>query len=52
MPHMLSTGGWSDMRWARLTRMPADEWRISIIDGSEMTRAEANQAALQWVTEP
>ena len=51
MPHVLSTGGWSDMRWSRLTSMPADEWRISIIDGSDMTRAEANQAALQWVTD-
>jgi hypothetical protein len=49
MPHVLSTGNWSDMRWARLTSMPADEWRIGIIDGSDMTRAEANRAALQWV---
>jgi hypothetical protein len=51
MAHVLSTGGWSDMRWSRLTSMPADHWRISIIDGSEMTMAEANQAALQWVTD-
>jgi hypothetical protein len=51
MTHVLSTGGWPDMRWSRLTSMPADQWRISIIDGSEMTRAEANQAALQWVTD-
>jgi hypothetical protein len=51
MTHVLSTDGWPEMRWSRLAGMPADEWRISIIDGSEMTRAEANQAALQWVTD-
>ena len=49
MPHVLSTDGWSEMRWSRLTSMPTDQWRISVIDGSDMTRAEANQAALQWV---
>jgi hypothetical protein len=27
----------------------ADRWRISVIDGSNMTRPEANQAVLQWV---
>ena len=51
MTHVLSTDGWSEMRWSRLTGIPGDEWRISIIDGSDMTRTEANQAALQWVTE-
>ena len=39
------------MRWPRLVSMPADQWRISVIDGADMTRAEANQAALQWVTD-
>lgn len=51
MPHVLSSGGWPEMRWSRLTHMPAGRWRISVIDGSDMTRAEANQAALQWVTD-
>src|SRR6185436_16517886 len=51
MTHVLSTDGWSEMRWSRLTGRPADEWRIRIIDGSDMTRTEANQAALQWVTD-
>jgi hypothetical protein len=51
MTHVLSTGGWSEMRWSRLTGMRGDEWRISIIDGSAMTRTETNQAALQWVTD-
>ena len=51
MPHVLSTDGWSEMRWSRLADMPTDRWRISMIDGSDMTRAEANQAALQWVTD-
>jgi hypothetical protein len=51
MTHVLSTDGWSEMRWSRLAGMRPDEWRITIIDGSVMTRAEVNQAALQWVTD-
>jgi hypothetical protein len=29
--------------------MPADRWRISVIDGSNMTKPDTNQAVLQWV---
>jgi hypothetical protein len=47
MAHVLSTDGWSAMRWSRLADMRAEEWRISIIDGSGMTRPQANQAALE-----
>lgn len=51
MPEVLTTDSWPEMRWSRLTTMPIDRWRISVIDGSEMTRSDANQAALQWVTD-
>lgn len=49
MPHVLRTGGWQAMRWSRLTDMPADRWRISVIDGSNLTKPEVNQAVLHWV---
>jgi hypothetical protein len=48
MPHV-RTGGWQAMRWSRLTDMAADRWRISVIDGSNLTKPEANQAVLHWV---
>jgi cytidylate kinase len=51
MPHVLRTDGWPEMQWSRLTNMPVDRWQISTIDGSNMSRAQANQAALQWVTD-
>ncbi len=31
--------------------MPADQWRIGVIDGSNMSRVEMKSAALQWVTD-
>jgi hypothetical protein len=46
MPHVLSTGGWQQMQWSRLSTLP---WRITVIDGSSMTVAEAGRAALQWI---
>jgi hypothetical protein len=51
MPHVLSTDGWHEMRWSRLTAMTVDEWRISVIDSSNLTREEAGQAVLQWVSD-
>ena len=51
MPHVLSTGGWAAMKWSRLTNIPGDQWRVSIIDGSNMTKLEANQAVLRWITD-
>ena len=50
-PEVLTTDGWPEMQWSRLTSMPTDRWQISVVDGSKMTMAEANQAALQWVTD-
>jgi hypothetical protein len=51
MPHVLSTGGWPEMQWSRVTGMSADRWRISVVDGSNMSRSELKQAASQWVTD-
>ena len=51
MSEVLTTDGWPEMQWSRLTSMPTDRWQISVVDGSKMTMAEANQAALQWVTD-
>ncbi len=51
LPHVLSADGWDAMQWSRVTHMVGDRWRISVIDVSAMTRYEANQAALQWVTD-
>jgi hypothetical protein len=49
MPHVLSTGGWDGMRWDRLTDIPRQHWRISVIDGSALTPAESAHAVLQWI---
>lgn len=46
MPHVLTTGGWDDMRWARLTTLP---WQMTVIDGSSLSVADAGHAVLQWV---
>jgi len=46
MPHVLTTGGWEGMEWSRLTTLP---WRMTVIDGSALSPAEASSAALQWV---
>jgi hypothetical protein len=43
--------GLAAMKWSRLTNIPGDQWRLSIIDGSNMTKLEANQAVLRWITD-
>lgn len=49
MPHVLSTDGWSEMRWSRLTSMPTDHWRIKVINGSALTsRSESGCAAVDY----
>ena len=49
MPHVLSTGGWSAMRWSRLSEMPREQWRMTVIDGSVDGVAEPGRAVLQWI---
>ena len=34
MPHVLTTDGWSAMRWSRLSEMGREQWRMTVIDGS------------------
>jgi hypothetical protein len=51
MPHVLSTGGWPAMRWSRMLNMPREQWRVTSIDGSSMTKAEMNHAVAQWITD-
>ncbi len=47
MPHVLSTGGWDEMRWDRLISL-TPSWRIERIDTTEMTRRAAADAVLEW----
>jgi hypothetical protein len=49
MPDVLRTGGWDGMRWDRLTEIPRRHWRISVIDGSALTPADASRVVLQWI---
>lgn len=50
MVHVVSDGGWSEMRWERL-RQVADRWGTHVIDTSQMTKAEVAAHALQWCHE-
>jgi hypothetical protein len=47
MPHVLTTGGWDEMRWDRLTR-PTFGWSIHRIDTSVMSRQAVAEAVLDW----
>jgi hypothetical protein len=47
MTHVVSDGGWEEMRWERLEDMAAD-WRMSTVDTTEMTAREVADAVLDW----
>ncbi len=47
MPHVLSAGGWDEMRWDRLTSLKSS-WRTHLIDTSAMTRPAVAEAVLAW----
>lgn len=47
MPHVLSTGGWDEMRWDRLASLRSS-WRTHVIDTSAMTRPAVAEAVLAW----
>ena len=49
MPDVLTTGGWADMQWSRLTDLPRSCWRMTVLDGSQMTRAETGRVVLRWI---
>jgi hypothetical protein len=45
MTHVVSDGGWEQMRWDRLTASALD-WRMSIIDTSELTKDQVADSVL------
>jgi hypothetical protein len=47
MTHVVSDGGWDEMRWERLEPMAAD-WRVHTVDTTEMTKADVADAVLHW----
>jgi hypothetical protein len=47
MTHVVSDGGWEEMRWERLQAL-APDWRMHTIDTTDMTRREVADAVLDW----
>jgi len=47
MTHVLSDGGWEQMRWDRLGAL-ASQWKTHVIDTTEMTRREVADAIFAW----
>ena len=47
MMHVLSTGGWHEMRWDRLASL-APAWRMVRVDTTAMTREGVAEAVLEW----
>jgi hypothetical protein len=50
MPHVLSTGGWDEMRWKRWTDLePGDpNWAIHVVDTSDLSAGEVAAAVIDW----
>jgi hypothetical protein len=47
LTHVVSDGGWEEMRWERLERV-APDWRMHIVDTTDMTRRGVAEAVLGW----
>jgi hypothetical protein len=47
MTHVVSDGGWEEMRWERLDRL-ADGWGMHTIDTTGMGRHEVGDAIVGW----
>jgi hypothetical protein len=47
MTHVVSDGGWEEMRWERLEKL-APEWHVHTIDTTHMTAADVADAVLDW----
>jgi hypothetical protein len=47
MTHVVSDGGWEEMRWERLGELAAD-WQMHTIDTTQMTKKDVADAALDW----
>ena len=50
MPHVLTSGGWDEMRWERwIGADPAGrDWSMQVIDTSELTEDEVAEEVLGW----
>jgi hypothetical protein len=46
---VLTTDGWSAMRWSCLGGVSRERWRMTVIDGSAEDVAETGRAVLQWI---
>jgi hypothetical protein len=47
LTHVVSDGGWEEMRWERLHRLAAD-WCMHTIDTTDLTRRDVAEAVLEW----
>jgi hypothetical protein len=47
MTHVVSDGGWKEMRWQRLKQL-APGWSMHTIDTTDMTTTEVAEAVLDW----
>ena len=47
MTHVVSDGGWQEMRWQRLEQL-AQDWSMHTIDTTDMTTTEVADAVLDW----
>jgi hypothetical protein len=47
MPHVVSDGGWDEMRWERLGQMAAD-WGMHTVDTTHMTVEGVAEAVVDW----
>jgi hypothetical protein len=47
MTHVVSDGGWEEMRWERLERL-AGNWSMHTIDTTAMTKREVSDAVVDW----
>ena len=47
MTHVLSDGGWEEMRWERLESL-APEWQMHTVDATNMSRRDVADAILCW----
>lgn len=47
MTHVVSDGGWEEMRWERLERL-AGHWSMHTIDTTDMTKRAVGADVLDW----
>lgn len=47
MPEVITTNGWDQMRWERLSSV-ADTWHTTTIDTTDLSRAQVADAVVAW----